>query len=1038
MPAAAPPLHPGAAVAAGFCGSSALVVPKERRPLLGNLLEPVLQSSTRLEGQWLDAMGGPPHVMSTPRQRRGTLEVFKEALDGAAGQQGGASSSSAAASVEGDAASGLTPTPPSAPPLPRQPRVPRMAAMRHSKLSGRSADSRRQLPPPSRGAMADMLYTREIVGKFNTNLWRGGLDDELALRDAEIFEQAVYRHERQRWAGEDERTKAVEWRSDQERLEQVFELGFQLALAHSGARPTSEARAAPSATTTRTPRQLPPLPEGLPVSEAKRAQEAPASRAPAPPPTPQDQRRSVALMPRLIDDDGAPKSRRRGPAEDGADGEKEKDKADAENPPPTPPDPGQATEAAGSAGRRFTQFQKAVLVTGFGGSMKKAKKTRKERDEAITELRRREAEARRGELKDNVKAEAVAMSVAKIKEERQGAKLPSPKTSVAPGAGGGGHGAKADEEATGFRALPLLDLFHELGALVRKSCKREDTDLTEHIVKDQEIDHIRRIFDTYDRDGSDSLDQAELRGCLAKLGLRARNQEERNEIQAMLRDWGRLDFSFEDLVKDVIPMIRWKLADLQSKRLQDLFRIGDADGSGRLCIEELIKALHTLGTFPGQDLVEEAIWEEVPGARKTLLKLDGVSLVMTRDVLDFEQFRRVFRRLQERTECDRMERFDEIVYTHELDESMQELWEHGLVELRDLFDAYTEADTSTVKVSHLATIARELGHLPKSSGNERMLNDYIKELRQDAIAGLDEDSVLDFRSILQILSRLRRLEESRIQQIYDKYDQDCVGLTLELCLKALEECDIVAQVKDEAQELEALIEEFDEDGSGEVDQQEFFHLTSFVRQHLHKKRLEAARKMANDYGLKEDFHMLRALFLERDDAQNAWLRPDQVRGLIMELRHGQFSEDELRHGAWSPQEVKVIMEEKHIEKVDFSALLFILKELDEFKANADLCQNSGIQQALNPQHGMISRDRLEKFLVQRRQESGAGGAGAGSGGVQGGSSGVECVGSHGSKISCQTTKTDMGAARKDMLEMVLGNDTKVDFKRFLGIMRGAW
>lgn len=973
--------------------------------MLGNLMEPVLQSSTRLEGQWLDAMGGPPHVMSMPRQRRGTLEVLREALDGAAGQQGGASSSWAAANFEGDAAPRLTPTSPSAPPPPRQPRVPRMAAMRHHKLSGRSADSRRQLPPPSRRALVDMLYTREIVGKFNTNLWRGGLDDELALRDAEIFEQAVYRHERQRWAGEDERTKAVEWKADQDRLEQVFELGFQLALAHSGALPTSEARAAASATAMRTPRQLPTLPEGLRDSEAKRAQQAPASRAPAPPPTPQDQRRSVALMHRLIDD-GAPKSRRRGPAADGADGEKEK--ADAEYPPPTPPDPGQATEAAGSAGRRFTQFQQAELLTGFGGSMKKAKKTRKERDEAITELRRKEAEARRDELKDKVKAGAVAMSVAKIKEERQGAKLPSAKTSVAPGAGGGGHGAKADEEAM---------------------------DLTEHIVKDQEIDQIRRIFDTYDRDGSDSLDQAELRGCLAKLGLRARNQEERNEIQAMLRDWGRLDFSFGDLVKDVIPMIRWKLADLQSKRLQDLFRVGDADGSGRLCIAELIKALHTLGTFPGQDLVEEAIWEEVPGARKTLIKLDGVSLIMTRDVFDFEQFRRVFRRLQERTECNRMERFDEIVDTHELDESMQELWEHGLVELRDLFDAYTEAGTSTVKVSHLATIARELGHLPKRSGNERMLNDYIKELRQDAIAGLDEDSVLDFRSILQILSRLRRLEESRIQEIYDKYDQDCVGLTLELCLKALEECDIVAQVKDEAKELEALIEEFDEDGSGEVDQQEFFHLTSFVRRHLHKKRLEAARKMANDYGLKEDFHMLRALFLERDDAQNAWLPPDQVRGLIMELRHGQFSEDELRHGAWSPQEVKVIMEENHIEKVDFSALLFILKELDEFKANAELCQNSGIQQdsaaafcriwrALNPQHGTISRDRLEKFLVQRRQESGAGG--------------VECVGSHGSKKLYQTTKTDMGAARKDMLEMVLGNDTKVEFKRFLGIMRGAW
>merc|ERR1712232_633964 len=95
------------------------------------------------------------------------------------------------------------------------------------------------------------------------------------------------------------------------------------------------------------------------------------------------------------------------------------------------------------------------------------------------------------------------------------------------------------------------------------------------------------------------------------------------------------------------------------------------------------------------------------------------------------------------------------------------------------------------------------------------------------------------------MTTFRDEEKSSLQAIFLKFDGNgSGGLSLGEAQLSLSECGLHPRSQEEAMDINNMIEEFDEDGSGEVDFDEFVHLVAFVSKKVEALRQEAERQIA--------------------------------------------------------------------------------------------------------------------------------------------------------------------------------------------------
>ncbi|CAJ1421355.1 unnamed protein product [Effrenium voratum] len=123
----------------------------------------------------------------------------------------------------------------------RKPRVPRLATRReHYQAASTSeswqlakVDGRPRPRPISPSTLREAAYTKETLG---CGIYRLGISEEIAERDAEIAAFALHRMDCQRMAGCRERQKAARWRRRKEEKEPLYQVRW-LLLPHVEQRP---------------------------------------------------------------------------------------------------------------------------------------------------------------------------------------------------------------------------------------------------------------------------------------------------------------------------------------------------------------------------------------------------------------------------------------------------------------------------------------------------------------------------------------------------------------------------------------------------------------------------------------------------------------------------------------------------------------------------------------------------------------------------------------------------------------------------------
>eukprot|EP00450_Noctiluca_scintillans_P019886 CAMPEP_0194536064 /NCGR_PEP_ID=MMETSP0253-20130528/74853_1 /TAXON_ID=2966 /ORGANISM="Noctiluca scintillans" /LENGTH=834 /DNA_ID=CAMNT_0039381939 /DNA_START=151 /DNA_END=2655 /DNA_ORIENTATION=- len=403
--------------------------------------------------------------------------------------------------------------------------------------------------------------------------------------------------------------------------------------------------------------------------------------------------------------------------------------------------------------------------------------------------------------------------------------------------------------------------------------RRLRTSMVRPTLKDRNA--YQQKFEKYDADHSGHLDSTELRLCLCDLGLRGRSESERHAIKEILDSFEGETVDLELFVSDVVPAVRLALAELQEIRLRETFIEGDSDGSGMLSIDEAVRVLRLMGIFPSEAIVMEVICDVVPDAIEVSKTISGEWLI-DRDILDLEKFVALIALLRERTEREYLESFQALALTY-LPGEEHDMWRHNLVELDEEF---RRTGCDHVNYAQAMVILRNAGQLPRDTG-----------VLPTIFAEHATDGAVSFGALLQVISTLRKLDDHRLENLFEVCGQETGSLTFVEAHRAMHQAG--ATGSEEIGEVEELLDEFS-DGSGRlVDTKGFALFCRFIGDRLHKVRVERARQLAASHGWSDAFFdELKTAFSVVDLDSSGTLGPEKL-VKVCEVMHLTYSNHDI-------------------------------------------------------------------------------------------------------------------------------------------------
>lgn len=425
-------------------------------------------------------------------------------------------------------------------------------------------------------------------------------------------------------------------------------------------------------------------------------------------------------------------------------------------------------------------------------------------------------------------------------------------------------------------------------------------------------DILRRYTDT------DAIDQSDLRHFLEGVGFKPRSKAERELMNHLLRNLDSLDIGFDVLFKEIIPSIRLGFAEIRSAELSKRFHAADADKSGTLSLSELLSILRWSGYFPKMQHVIQVVSEVVPELAESF-NTSSYHSVLEKDILAPAQVYILAPLLEERSDSEYIQRRIEIADAMDLDDYTQQLWGQSLVDLYDVFLRRAKHDLLPFhSLLHLAVDCGLVQH--RGPG----FTEKLRSIAADEVSlqlvdqGYDfHDSTavdrahFDFRQVLRIMTQIREIENELIADVFAATDSDCTnGLSVEECMDCLESCGIRATGKQMQEIIPKLVEEFDEDGSGELDLDEYLEFAKFVadriRKMQHVGRMETAGKLGytddeyirlwdafvamdhNMDGMLEEEELLQAVWASRPEAS---IDANDIRAILKDQGIGYWKQE---------------------------------------------------------------------------------------------------------------------------------------------------
>jgi Ca2+-binding EF-hand superfamily protein len=447
--------------------------------------------------------------------------------------------------------------------------------------------------------------------------------------------------------------------------------------------------------------------------------------------------------------------------------------------------------------------------------------------------------------------------------------------------------------------------FNPPDEMVAELIRLADSDQSGEIDKDEfpgamriytelQTKQFRRVFESFDMDGSGSMDTNEVYDCVKMLGWFPTEETIQEAVEEVDKD-GTGEISFDEFFS-LMKFIRKTEGFTKGEReqLHTLFSKFDIDGSGEISTLELSAALRAIG-YPTSLTVLQNLVQEVD--------VDGSGEI------DEGEFFKLIRKYKNREmmECEKLyEKW--AVHPEEEGMSPEEKEEH----LKNLDPRRSSVRLQAMGLdrSKLAQAVKELGWSPSDMMLEKI------EAMASAYHGK-----LSWKEFTQFIKSYRALELTEFNKragfseeevdfyrsTFGSYDKDGGGqLTLQELFPLLTELGKEPKTVIQRDKLTAILAEIDEDGSGEIDFSEFLQL---MRRFLDESDAEALLK-------------------EKEMVKRTKFEPEEV----TQWRDIFIKFDSDGSGSFDPQEGKVLLQAVGInlnERAMHDRYISLFNEVDE-------------------------------------------------------------------------------------------------------------
>lgn len=400
----------------------------------------------------------------------------------------------------------------------------------------------------------------------------------------------------------------------------------------------------------------------------------------------------------------------------------------------------------------------------------------------------------------------------------------------------------------------------------------------------EEIEELSKLFQKYDKDGSGMLNNFEVKKVLADFGLEPKTREERTEINELLIESDKDEtgeFNFMEFVL-ILVKIRAKLKELQLAELQKKFMEADQDGSGDLDMSEVMRILKQIGFEPRTE-------EEQTYVSKVVEENDADGS----GEVSFDEFQKLVSQVRSGLALTRRKAEVRIKAEHGIDDELFQAFRPELQTLLENFKRYDRDGSGQLDHDESFMVLSDAGLLPRTR-TERI---EIQEMMQTL--DIEGNGQFSFGEFLDMTYRIRRMmverEEAQLYGLFQQYDADQSGElgSLEI-FKILEDFKMLPKTRAEQDEIKAVLEEVDQDGSGNLEFKEFQILMQKVRQNLQKLEKDNDRAIARELGFSdEQTKDFRKAFEKLDPDGTNSLSITEIRQ-VLRLLHTNLSGDELR------------------------------------------------------------------------------------------------------------------------------------------------
>eukprot|EP00746_Dinoflagellata_sp_MGD_P166198 gnl/MRDRNA2_/MRDRNA2_95929_c0_seq1.p1 gnl/MRDRNA2_/MRDRNA2_95929_c0~~gnl/MRDRNA2_/MRDRNA2_95929_c0_seq1.p1 ORF type:complete len:940 (+),score=186.60 gnl/MRDRNA2_/MRDRNA2_95929_c0_seq1:80-2899(+) len=393
------------------------------------------------------------------------------------------------------------------------------------------------------------------------------------------------------------------------------------------------------------------------------------------------------------------------------------------------------------------------------------------------------------------------------------------------------------------------------------------------------LDEFMKLIEIYRRtEGFTTQEYTDLQQLFMRFD-RDHDGELTAEEQIWLKSYIGMTYVPDGAVMKEQP-IAWKgfLADMRRcreaeiKAMKTQFERYDEDGSGSISTVEMPAVLQGLGMTPLKDMLEESI----------AMVDDDKS-----GEISFEEF-------------------VHMMWLYRRSEGFTKKEIHGLDILFQKFDADNSGEISTLE---LGDILRHEGYVPNLVELQKLSDQF----------DVDGSATLGFREFLKIMRKFRESELAEFRRLFIKHDKDGSGTmgTMELApvLRSL------GHDVDMALVMEA-ISSVDNDGSGELDWEEFVFL-------MEKYRQLAVKDKRRRCGFNDDqLESYRNMFNTYDTDHSNDISPKELLKLLADLRMEPRSSREQKMVMQLLEECRIAAEES-TDKITFWVFLRLMRTLED-------------------------------------------------------------------------------------------------------------